>query len=180
MRNRWEEGRRGVQVKAWRCVDHGGGGPSSRQRERGTGGQDELGRCGDASGRIVPLAQNPGGEPSPWKERAPVDRQRTAGATDPTVEQSLEVEGRRWKRELVHVESAGATTRGQRPQRCGTATGGGTSSGGVKGAAGKCCVRSDASRSSSEGRAASDGTVQKRGEPLPVPGCNKPGNSSAE
>jgi hypothetical protein len=76
--------------------------------------------------------------------------------------------------------SEGPTTRRQRSQRCETAAVGGTSSKGVKGAAGKCCDRPEASRSSSEDGAASGGAVRKRGEPLSIPGCNKPGTLSAE
>jgi len=58
-------------------------------------------------------------------------------ATDPTAEQGLEVESRWRKPSVTMVEVRGTTTRGQRPQRCGAAAGGGTSSRGVKAQPGK-------------------------------------------
>jgi hypothetical protein len=77
---------------------------SSRRRSRRngsaampgrTGGRGGVGRCGDASGREVGSDQNPGGKPSPRKERAVIDWQRSEVATDLPAEQRLEVEGRR-------------------------------------------------------------------------------------
>lgn len=71
----------------------------------------------------------------------------------------------------------GTTARGQRPQRCGTAADGGTSSRGVRCAAGNRAnhrMKADDGLRTDAARQAVDATA-KRGEPLPVPGCNKPG-----
>jgi hypothetical protein len=58
-------------------------------------------------------AKNPGGEPSPWKERVSVDWQRSSGTTDPAAEQGLEAEHRHRFR-AVQVQRRG----GNGSQRC--------------------------------------------------------------
>jgi hypothetical protein len=119
-----------------RCVSDADG-HRHRQRCGCAGGRGGSAERGDAFGESFVLARNPGGEPSPWKERADGVWQQTVFVTDPPVEQGLEVEGRRIRAAVMLVGSGGATTRGQRSQRCACATGGGTSSRGVKDAAGK-------------------------------------------
>lgn len=151
-----------------------------------TGGYGRVGRCGDASGQEVGSSQNPGGEPSPRKERAAIDRQRSEVATDPPAEQRLEVEGRRAR----HTSSDARAAR--RPNGEEARAGGDA---GPKqrsfGTAASCrwgdffegCeVRREeasdppqASEHRFTGAARQVGADDcKRGEPLPVAGCNKP------
>jgi len=113
-----------------------------RQRCGCTGGRGGRAERGDAFGKDFVLARNPGGEPSPWKERACAFWQQSVCVTDSPAEQRPEVEGRRGFSALVLRDSGGATTRGQRSQRCDAAAGEGTSSRGVKDAAGKAVVGS--------------------------------------
>jgi len=65
------------------------------------------------------------GEQSPRKDRAPPDRQRSSGVTDPTAEESLEVESPDGKASRPGTgngtgrrcgDGTEATARGQRPQ----------------------------------------------------------------
>jgi len=97
-----------------------------------------------------------GGERSPWKERAHVRRQRLAGATDPTVEQSLEVEGRCGMVNLFigtcRRNDEGATAAAMR-NGCSW----GDFFGGCEGRDRERSMSSDASQFFSEGRAASGG-----------------------
>jgi len=126
---------------------------------------------------------NPEGERSPWKERATARWQRRRSQRT------------RWRSKAPRsrvaeqttgngVGRGGTTTRGQRPQRCGTAASGGTSSRGVKAQSGK---RPTGQTSIAHqiyqvgpafGRRKSGRRSWKRCEPLPVPGCNKPGTHS--
>lgn len=75
-------------------------------------------------------ARNPGGERSPWKKRAAVHWQRWWPQR--TRQRSKASRSRVTANDIGNgARSGGTTARGQRPQRCGAAAGGGTSSRGV-------------------------------------------------
>jgi len=89
--------------------------------------------------------ENPGGERSPWKERATARWQRRRSQR--TRQRSKASRSRVAEQDTGNgVPRGGATTRGQRPQRCGTAADGGTSSRGVKAQSGKWPIRPDLHR----------------------------------
>ena len=76
----------------------------------------ELGRCGDASGRSSASQPEPWRGTKPRKERAAINWQRLLEATDQTVEQRHEVEGRYKRVELARHGGRGATARWQGSQ----------------------------------------------------------------
>jgi hypothetical protein len=128
---------------------------------------------------------NPGGERSPWKKRVtarwqrrrPLRTRRRSKASRLRVTEEDDGNG---------VGRGGTTARRQRPQRCGTAVDGGTSSKGVKAQPGKHPPARPPPparfilRVLPPGRRGVANGSRKRCEPLPAPGCNKPGTSFAE
>jgi hypothetical protein len=127
--------------------------------------------------------ENPGGERSPWKERATARWQRRRSQR--TRQRSKASRSRVAEQDTGNgVPRGGTTTRGQRPQRCGTAAEGGTSSRGVKAQSGKrpndqtSIARQIYQVGPAFGQRRSGRRTRKRCEPLPVPGCNRPGTHS--
>jgi hypothetical protein len=135
----------------------------------------KLGRNGDVSGRSSASQPEPWRGSKPRKKRAINDWQRLLEATDQTVEQRHEVEGRHQRIELARKDGGGATTRWQGSQRCDAAAVWGTSSRGVKGAAGMAVVDQTQADFLRKASWRVEAAALKRGEPLPVSGCNKPG-----
>jgi hypothetical protein len=148
------------------------------------GGQGRVGRCGDASGREVEPGQNPGEETKPTEGEGGHQPATVEGRYGPN--HGARPRGRGSPSEPLFSdrgERGGTTTRGQRSavmpnESCGNAV-----SCGWGDFFEGCEVRHEdasASPEASEYRftdAARQavGRCSKRGEPLPVPGCNKPG-----